>query len=273
MNGRTSLIVAVMASVLAGSGCVSCGSKGYGLAYEAGPACEVPTCQRNMVYVFCIGGLNPLHTHALDSLREQLNKQGFAKVGTAQTGQSGWVAGEMKCIHKTVPDAVFVLLGVESGGDTAVRLAENARAAGLPVAAVVLIDPDGKTQAPDDGTRVLAVSTGGYGMASSSTVESIIIPRATRHALPSDPRTVATVLQLLNEVALGVPQPVLQDPAFWEYPHAPEPRPSVNPRNSGDWLFLFDQPGGHVRPLGETPMPAVVAKPPVPATATATRRP
>src|SRR5262245_32787883 len=114
MGGQRWLLAGVLASVVAGSGCVSCGSNGYGLAHDAGPTCDLPECQRNQVYLFAVGGMNPAAALALDNLRLKLNEQGFAKVATGQTVNTGWMAGEMRRIHAENPEAVFVILGAES---------------------------------------------------------------------------------------------------------------------------------------------------------------
>ena len=81
--------------LLAGPGCVCCGDKGYAIANETGAQCEVPVCQRNQVYVFAVGGMNPAAVMALDSFREDLNRQGFAKVGTGQSIHAWWMARQM----------------------------------------------------------------------------------------------------------------------------------------------------------------------------------
>src|SRR5437867_2460531 len=121
MSGRRGLIAGVVAILLAGSGCMTCGSKGYGLAREAGPDCDVPTCQRSQVYVFVIGDMNPVHMLALESFREQLNRQGYAKVATGQTVHASWMAAEMRRIWNAEPDAVFVVIGAEGAAATAAR--------------------------------------------------------------------------------------------------------------------------------------------------------
>lgn len=269
MTGRRGLIAGVAAILLAGPGCVCCGNKGYGLAREAAPGCDVPDCQRNQVYVFAVSGVNPAGMIALDGFRKQLNRQGFAKVATGQVIHAWWMAHEMRRIRADDPNAVFVLVGSEAGGPTAVRLAEQAVGRGIPVGGVVLIDAEGKTPAPRNGVRTLTVG-GGYGTASASGVESLAVPDAGRFTLPSDSRAVAAVTHLLNEVAAATALPPTEEVVGWEYEHAPEPRPILDPSRSPEWVFLFDQPGGVTRPIGES-APVVVAKPSQPAT-TAARR-
>lgn len=242
MTGRLWLIAGVAVVLLNGAGCVCCGHKGYGIARTAAPECGLADCQRNRVYVFAVGGLTPPSAHALDALRGQLNENGFAKVGTAPWTHHTWAAGEMRDIHRNEPGAVFVLVGCGGGGPTAARLAERAAADGLPVAAVVLIDPDGRTP-PRGGVRTLAI--GGYGPGASAGLTSLPAPGVCCNALVTDPQTVAALVSLLNDVAAGVPFDPPEDGPLWEYEHATPARPVVEPGDAaGEWGFLFDLPGG-----------------------------
>src|SRR5262249_47687126 len=158
---------------------------------------------------FAVGGMNPAGARALDALRLKLNEQGFAKVATGPTVWTGWMAGEMRRIRAAEPDAVFVIVGADSGGLAAAKLAGKAVADGLPVAAVVILDPLGKTPAPGLGVRTLTV--GGYG----SGAESVSIPDATGYSLLTDPRAVEAVTRVLTEVAAGTPQPVPEVITAW----------------------------------------------------------
>ncbi len=268
MTGKRWLVAAVVATVLAVSGCATCGSTGYGLAEQAGPNCEVPTAQRNQVYVFAVSSLNPASVLALDKFREEVNKQGFAKVASGQIIHTSWMASEMQRIHKEQPDAVFVIVGTDSGGTTAVTLAEKVQAVGVPVTAFVLIDAEGKTPLPNLGMRTLWV--GGYGLGIVAGVESVTVADAGRYTLASNSETVSAVAKLLNEIAVATPQPVVEEVAAFSYPHAPPARPIVEVGRDLEWNFLFDQPGGQTRAIndGETVM---VAKP-TPPTNTAAHR-
>jgi hypothetical protein len=264
MRGKRWLVAGVVAILLAAPGCVCCGNKSYAVAHEMGAECEVPTCQRNQVYVFAVSGMNPAGVVALDSLREELNRQGFAKVGTGQTIHAWWMAREMRRIRSHEPDAVFVIVGSEAGGPAAVGLAEKAKADGLPVAAVVLLDADGQTPppAPSPGTRAIAI--GAAAVPPAFGVESVAVPGVGRFDLPTDANTVATLTALLNDVAqAGVP-PTVEHVLGWWYPGAPPARPVVDPGHDPQWAFLFDDAGAVPSPLGERG-PVITATPAAPA--------
>ncbi|MBA4063508.1 MAG: hypothetical protein C0501_07300 [Isosphaera sp.] len=234
MTGRYGLFAAVAAAALAGPGCVCCGNHGHRAAREVGPDCEVPCCQRNQVYVFAVGGLDPAGLLALGAFRDGLNGHGFEKVGTGQAVHAGWMAKEMRRVRADNPNAVFVLVGVGGGGPAAAKLAAGAVADGLPVAGFVRVG-DGKPVDPPAGVRTLALC----GPAAAA-------------------ETVAAVAGLLNEVAANTAAPPPQGPEFWTYPHATPGRPELEPGPDPDWAFLFDRPGG-TTPAIAAPAAAPVA--------------
>ncbi len=248
MSRRHGLIAGVVGILLAGSGCMSCGGNGYGLAREAGPDCEALACQRNQVYVFAISGLNPLEMCAVDQFRDKLNRNGYAKVGTGQIVHAMWMANEIKCIRCNEPNAAFVIVGVEGGASTAVRLAEKVSADGANVAGIVLFEKKGCNRTSPQGPRFLTVPNNSV----------------------SCDESVALVTHLLNEVAATTIQPVVVETVGWDYPHAPEPRPMVAPGHSPDWAFLFDE--SIPSRAGTTPVPAIATKPAAQPNTTAARR-
>lgn len=270
MNRQGWLALILVAILVGSTGCVSCGSRGYGLALDASPDCEVPDYQRNQTYIIAISSWNPAGIVALDSLRLKLHEKGFAKVATGQTWHTPWMIAEMRRIASTNPDAVFVILGCESGAASAARLAENAIAQGLPVGALVLLDADGTTTAPRLGVRTLTIGSG-YGAAATTALESVVIPDTTRIGLLTDARTVDAVTRVLNEIAMTIPMESTVVTTGWDYPHAPADRPVIAIGNHVEWSYLFDQPGARVAAIGER-VAASEGSPTAPAT-TAVRRP
>jgi len=248
MSGRHGLIAGVVGILLMGSGCMSCGGNGYGLARQVGPECEALSCQRNRVYVFAISGLHPVEMAAVDTFRDQLNRKGFAKIGTGQAPHATWMANEIKCIRANEPDAVFVFVGVEGGALTAMNLAEKIAADGGPVAAVVMFERRCTARDPVNGCRMLTVA---------------------EKSISAD-ESVALVAELLNEIAAKVKPPLIVETTSWDYKHAPEPRPHVAPGHDPEWTFLFDD--GVPGPTKVSPVPALAAKPAAQPNATAARK-
>lgn len=257
MTRQRGLFAVVALVLLGGTGCISCGHRGYHLARQAGTSCELPACQRNQVHVFAMSGLNPISVMALDALAEELNRQGFAKVATGQTIHAWWMAREMRRIREQEPDAVFVIVGFESAGPVAVRLAEKVAADGLPVGGVVVIDSEGRTAAPIAGIRALAIGNV-QGMPASETVESIVVSDAASYGLATDTRTVTAVGRLLTDLAGTVPVPVVAEVTQWEYPYAPPMRPPGEPARDPDWLYMSDPQRIASRPTTPTPVPSAV---------------
>jgi hypothetical protein len=255
MTRQWGLLAAAAGFLLTASGCMTCGHGGYHRAREAGPECELPVCQRSGVYVFAMSSLNPISVVALDELREQLNRQGYAKVATGQTIHAGWMHREMRRIRDAEPEAQFIVIGFESAGPVAVRVAERAASEGLAVGGVVVIDSSGGTPPQSASVRVLAV--GAWDAVGSEAIETASAPNVATHGLATDVRTLEAVGGLLNEVAGLVPMMPTTELTEWSYPHAPPMREQGDPALAPEWSFLFDQyAGATVKPP--------VANPPAP---------
>jgi hypothetical protein len=254
MTGQRWLLANVAAIVLASSGCMTCCHDGYHLAREVGPECELPTCQRNDVYVFAISSLNPISIVALDGLREQLNRQGFAKVATGQTIHTGWMAREMRRIRDTEPDAIFVIVGFESGRPAAVALADKVAAQGIPVSGVIVIGTEGTAPPSRQGLRVLAL--GKVEEMATANAEPVPVGNVASYGLATDARTVEAVGNLLKEIASTAPISVVAEVAEWSYPHAPPMREVGDPARDPEWSFLFDQYAAATQPPATPPPPA-----------------
>jgi hypothetical protein len=229
MSGKRGIIAGVVAILLSGPGCVCCGNKGYGLAYHAAPDCDLPACERNRVYVFAVGGATPGAVAALDTLREELNRKGFAKIATGQTIHTGWMLAQIRKLRVDEPEAVFVVVGADGGASPAVTLAEKAAAEGLPVAGVAVVG---------EGVRP----------PSSAGLAGVVIGTSTDDAV-----TVESLARYLSETALATTAPrVTVEPLEWEYPHAPAMRPTGDPAHGAEWAYLFDEPGCRTRAINES---------------------
>jgi len=232
---------------------MTCGHANYERAWEAGPECELAAAQRNEVYVFALSSLNPISILALDDLREQLNRQGYAKIATGQTIHAGWMGREMRRIREAAPDATFVVVGFESAGSTAIHLAEKAAREGLAVDGVVLINSEGAFPSSPTGLRVIRV--GKVSEMDSGRAETVAVDYVASHGLASDTRTVEAVGRLLQESASAVTLPSFVEASEWSYPYAPSMRVDGDPARAPDWAFLFDsQPSSS--PPADTPTPA-----------------
>jgi hypothetical protein len=246
MSGRYAVIGGVLGLLLIGPGCVTCCTSGCRPAHEAGPDCDALTCQRNRVYVFAMCGVNPVEMAATDSFREQLNHNGFIKVGTAQPLHASWMEKEIRRVCEDDPNNRIVLVGIEGGAATAAKLAEKLTAAGTPPAGVVYFDRR-TNRGGTSGGNVMSVCDHGV----------------------SDAESVAAVVDLLSAIAATTGSTTTIE-VVSDYPHAPAPRPTIDPGTNPDWAFLFD--GGVPAKLGTAPLAGRRPQQPAPAIATASHR-
>src|SRR5688572_11999825 len=100
MTGQRWVIGAVVAILLANTGCVSCCHKSYQKAWERGSECDLPTACRGQVHVFMVHGLTPSTDTGLNALREKLAENGFAKIGVGEVVNVWWMASEIKNIQR-----------------------------------------------------------------------------------------------------------------------------------------------------------------------------
>lgn len=274
MARQRGLLLAIAAILLGSTGCLSCGHHCHQYARTAGPENDIPTVQRNGVYVFAMSSLNPVSMVALDTLREQLSQQGYAKVATGQTIHALWMASEMRRIHEDEPDAVFVVMGFESAASAASRLAEKAQAEGLPVAGVVVITSGETSATASPHIRTLAI---GPGSSESGHLESVPVTDVASFGLATDTRTVQAIGRLLGDAAGTVPLPAVEEKSAWEYRHAPPMRPEGDPARDPNWVFLFDQgpraapSTGHTEPSAPSAPALTTVAPTVPTLRSAIR--
>lgn len=261
MTGRRWLGVVGVGLLLAGSGCVSCGYHTCKKLADAAPHCDVPGCDRRHVYVLLVNGLTP--GGCLEKLRDPLAAEGFAKVYHGELCHAGWLYDEMKRVRDDDPAARFVLVGYDLACGTVAGMARDGIAAGLPIDAVLLLDPVGKADARAPAVKTILVQSG----ACSSTVphtESVPAPAGNHFTLPTHPNTVATLLGVLKESAARVEHPPTVEEPLLQYDGAPPPRslPFPGPGATEDWYFLHDQPGPHAVPLSPVlPVPFAAPQP------------
>lgn len=236
MNRRFWVVAAIGLIVGGTSGCVTCGHQQFAQVWQSEAEHELPVSCRKQVYVFLIHGLTPSCVSGLELLRDKLAHHGFAKVGVGEALAGVGITREIREIHAHEPDAQFVLVGYDWGGWAASSLARELHQDGIPIAAVVLLNPV-HSLAPC-GVRTLLI-TSGKAPAWGSSTDRVVIPDTNHFRLPSHPTTVGTITGLLHEIAAdGVP-PTLDPVPEWHYLHAPAMRPFVPPQGQ-EWDFLTE---------------------------------
>jgi hypothetical protein len=262
MRGQRWLVGAVLAIAVANTGCVTCCHRGYQKSLEHAPSCELPGQCRNQVYAFLINGLTPPTHNGLSALRLKLAENGFAKVGIADLAGGLCVEHEIKKIRACEPDAQFVLVGYDVGASVAVCAARDLTSKGIPVEALVLLDPVGCKEACGVPTLLI---TSGKGASAVAHSQRVVVPNVGHFGLPAHPTTVAAIVDLLGGVAVKHNEPLGDPVPEWSYKHAPEMRPPVTGRWSAEWDFLADH--GPTRSIGtsvaaQPAPPAPTASPP-----------
>jgi pimeloyl-ACP methyl ester carboxylesterase len=240
---------------------MSCSDRCYQNAVRHAPECELPPECRGHLYVYMVHGLTPTTDSGLEALQLKLSECGFPKVGVGELSSAPLVWYDIRQTLKCDPDARFVLLGYDLGGAAAVCLARDLSARGVPVDAVVLLDPVACRQ--PGGIPTLVVSSGampatlppGFETAdqtgAAAPVTRVVVPDSGHFKLPAHPQTVAAVLGLLKEIAAQHYREPADPIAAWSYRHAPEMQATPGGARLPEWNFLADS--------GE--MPAAIAAP------------
>jgi hypothetical protein len=268
MSRRRWVSGTVAALVLASAGCTACETKCYERAVEHAPECTLPHAARAQVYVYMIHGLTPPTDTGLEALRLKLSEFGFAKTAEAEFAAAPLAALEIKRTRKCEPDARFVLLGYDVGGVAAAALARDLSAKGVPIDALVLLDPVACGAA--GGVRTLLVTSGSASPAVPA-AEHVAVPDAGHFTLPAHPATVAAITALLTDVA----ERNYRDPGdpipYWSYKYAPEMRYVPRGNTAPEWNFLGDTtetPPALAPPAAAPTMRSPYLKTPAPAPST-----
>jgi pimeloyl-ACP methyl ester carboxylesterase len=199
MTGRTwAGVVGVAAFAVVSAGCTCCRNRALDDALAADDAIETCAANRNDVYTFVLGGIDPFDTGP-DRLAEGLNGHGFAKVYTGTRFHAGWFAKEVRRLAEENPTARFAVVGRRGGAARAAELAAQLAHDGLPIDAFVLINPDG-------------FPATGYDL---GTVETRVVQSADeRTEVPAVAAVLAGVARHIpTEAAVRVIQPLDDDPA------------------------------------------------------------
>jgi pimeloyl-ACP methyl ester carboxylesterase len=208
-----------------------------------------------------VHGITPTTESGLESLREKLSESGFAKIGVAELASAPLIALEIKRNLKCDPDARFVLLGYDLGAAAALWLARDLLGSGVPVEAVILLDP---IACGDTGgvptLRISSAASAGsatpfearFNSAVPLTHASLVVPDANHFKLPAHPQTVAAISALLKGIAVNHYHEPGDPIPYWTYEHAPEMHIAPRGEAPPEWNFLADST--------ETP-PAIIARP------------
>jgi hypothetical protein len=245
MSRQHAIAIVGLGLLLGSTGCISCGHEACPKAIAAGPYLDTPLGDRRHVYTFLINGFTP--STALEDLRCKLAERGFEKTYRGELCHAWWFWSEMKRLHKCDPEAKFVLVGYGFGCSPVAGMAQDAQAAGLPVDAVVFIDPAGVKDMRGVAERTLIIRAGYDGGGDTGCLR---VAGCGHFSLPTCEKTVEAIAVVLTETAARVVhQPAAEEGIIWPS-DAPPPRDfTLPPGVSDEWHFLHDRFGPHAVPL------------------------
>ncbi len=199
---------------------------------------------RAKVYVFLMNGADVFDVGTLKELECSIVSAGFPKVYYAQRLDQEWYYRELHRLRRDDPDNRFVLVGQGTAADQLQQLACRVTADGIPLDAVVFLDPVGaKANLTDDSAYPVTVLRSRLWPASRalSTVSTVKIPEVGHAHLPTHPATVSELISLLTESARRVPIirkpidciPLTDEPKPIPRPNEPKEIPPIPPEWQG----------------------------------------
>jgi hypothetical protein len=234
--------LALTFALLASLGCTTCPHRAAfdALATEADQSCTYG--QRNRVIAVLVGPESVFDLGGVGTFSKSLNEAGFARIYRGGILHANWLSREAQRTHEDDPETRFVVIGYDLGCRTARNLAVDLTHSGVPVDAVVLLDPlavDSNRPLPANVELTVVRSHGWTGNPVPDAFESIV-PGVGHYDLLASPETLGTVVAALSTVAqrVAVPSEVLaaNRPAHlgpeWDFVLGPYTIATVSTRES-----------------------------------------
>lgn len=238
---RRRLIAAFLAALPAFTGCMHFVHKSPEVdEFARRPADDVPDESKSCVFVFLIDPLNPIVTANTTGLRDYIQSLGFGKTYYGQSCHASYFLEKMQQFRNRSESARFVVIGYDSGADTAFALVQSAGANGIAIDRAILLAPqaDDTTPEVDSMTKCFVVRA-----------DELVEPsphddaptRVRKSDVPTHPKVLTLVERELILVAQTVPPPKRPDaPKVVLTPPIPAPRDTqAKPKPlAEEWQFL-----------------------------------
>jgi hypothetical protein len=261
----------VSAGLAGGAGCMSVLHPVNPPGLEQRAACQAQlTCAKDHVYIFFVGGLDPLNYANLTGVRDYINELGFNKTYLGQLYHVWYLDKQIHHIHETDPEARFVLVGFSFGANMVRDLAHWAAEGGTTIDLLVYLGGNTLENCPEDqpdnAIRIINILASGciWNGDHLDRAENLHLTDVWHFGSPSHPTTLNLLAHGLAEVAARVPVPAPREEAPVPAEEvAPTPRP-VMPRAASHrpgWDFL--KPVSRLRIPG-APDPSVPKEEPKP---------
>jgi len=221
------------------------------------PCDQLPKPCRDHVYIFFVNGLDPVDYGNLVGLRDYVQKMGFHKTYYGQLYHVPYFESEMCKIHKSDPDARFVLVGFSLGANLVHTLARAVADDGVQIDLMVYLSGNHPVammprDKPDNVCQVLNILASGCmkKFGERDYADNLRLEHTCHFGSPTHPQTLEVLCTALTHIAAQAPG-VLPPDEFAPTPlleEAPRPRPVTPPRTAqrDDWDFL--KPVGVLRP-------------------------
>ena len=210
---RARTAVAILALLAGTVGCVNIRYQASREAILPCPPNDIPPHQRQRAYLFMMNGLDVVEAAGMLDVRDKLAVAGFPKVYYAQRPDRAWYYREMHRLRCDEPDARIILLSYGAGAENVLGLAFDAARDGLPVDAVVFLDPVGVSGNLAETLpfhSVVVRSHNWLGSRGLEAAEHIEAAGFGHLALPRSPATCEVLLRLMSASAVRVPRPALE---------------------------------------------------------------
>lgn len=198
--------LALTIALLASLGCTTCRHRA---AFDALSTDTDELCtygQRNHVVAVLVGPETVFDLGGVGTFSKSLNEAGFARIYRGGILHANWLSREVQRTYEDDPEARFVVIGYDLGCRTARNLAVDLANSGVPVDAVVLLDPlavDSNRALPAKAEVTVVRSHGWTGNPVPDAFESIV-PGVGHYDLLASPETLGTVVTALSTVAQRV---------------------------------------------------------------------
>ena len=257
MTGKLWLILLALVPAAIGVGCVSIRHEAAEEAVHPGVPLPHPPFVRQRIYLFMMNGYDHLELARMLRLRDQVCEHGFPKVYYAQREDVDWYYREVRRVAHDDPDARILFLAYGAAADRIRTLASDAVRDGLPVDAVIFLDPvglNGNLAETLPAHSLILRSHHWRGSRRLVAAEETTLTGVGHRSLPNHPVTVSWIVGLMTASADLVP---VRDPRLY-LPHLaltdhpdPTPRP-VDPATLGPvdpaWDFLRPTAGPGILP-------------------------
>ncbi|MFO0849056.1 MAG: hypothetical protein U0871_10965 [Gemmataceae bacterium] len=228
MTGKLLTRLVLGAFCVGQAGCMSFNHFGFERALHAPSPAPVPMPTRGRVHVFLMNGLDVIDAGRVNSLRDQLVESGFAKVYVAQRADRDWYYRELRRVTADEPEARLVLIGYGGAAAPVYNLTYEAERDGLPVDALVLIDPvglNGDLAAGLKAHSLVVRSHNWRGGAALTAKETVSVPGVGHRSLPCHTATVDSIVRILTASASSTTPDSAELLPFLPLTDTPDPSP------------------------------------------------